>query len=727
MTNRILKSIAALLAVVQAILPARPAWAVVDVDANVINNFHVAWDGTGASTYLVPCASGDLSGDGINDLVMVEGNADTQGRSNNGAVYVVYGPISGQATVKPIATTFNTRIDGAATNDTLGVHNNAPGCHVFDLNNDGQLDLALAATGSGSNSGAVYGVYGPLPSGTANVLDMADTSHFNLKVTRPSGTADLMYPSMADLNGDNIDDLFLELPLDDIGSGNSGSIYVLYGPTPSGTGNVRNLATSTHYNLRINGGGSSDFLSATDGGTANNGYPSFSVGDLDANGTPDLAVAVERADTQGRTDNGAFYVSTGPFPSGTGNNWTVTSSTWMVRYDGVTTSDYATRSVIADFNNDGKNDLCLNWDSANTQSRSDNGTVYCVLGPLAYSQGSVRDMNTSANWNTRFDGASAGDLIGLARLRAADLNNDGVKDLLIESDWISNNNSDDGAMYVINGGSGWPTGTGNTKDFSVASNYNTVIYDGTPTSVNEHVGASPTIVKDMDGDGVLDVVITGHWQTTTCNTTYGARLAIFYGPTGSGTGISRSVGSDSQLRFYYNTNYCGLFYNYSDDLPDLDRDGQPDLVMSYDRYDAGSYTDSGRVFFVSIATVAARVSSPSLFTNSTSPTVAWSSVSGASSYRLQVDDDPLFLSPVYDQTVGATNASVSGLTNGSSYYARVKATNGNFQQWGPVANFTIDTTPPTAPVLLTPGDASETHPSVSTQTPTFDWTDASAE
>ena len=158
---------------------------------------------------------------------------------------------------------------------------------------------------------------------------------------------------------------------------------------------------------------------------------------------------------------------------------------------------------------------------------------------------------------------------------------------------------------------------------------------------------------------------------------------------------------------------------------DLDGDGIKEIAMSSYQSDIPNQCH-GRVYLVSTANPAPKITSPDLFTNVTNPTVEWTSVSGATNYRIQVDETPIFSSPVTDDTVAATTKDLSGLINAETYYARVKSTDGDYQRWGPIVTFTVDTTAP-VPGLISPGDASGTHPAVDTSTPTFKWSEGSTE
>lgn len=80
---------------------------------------------------------------------------------------------------------------------------------------------------------------------------------------------------------------------------------------------------------------------------------------------------------------------------------------------------------------------------------------------------------------------------------------------------------------------------------------------------------------------------------------------------------------------------------------------------------------------------------------STSPTLSWSASSGATSYRLQVSLNSSFSSFVLDQSnISATSFTLNGLTNNTTYYWRVNASNSaGTSQWSSVWSFTTISQP----------------------------------
>lgn len=109
-------------------------------------------------------------------------------------------------------------------------------------------------------------------------------------------------------------------------------------------------------------------------------------------------------------------------------------------------------------------------------------------------------------------------------------------------------------------------------------------------------------------------------------------------------------------------------------------------------------------------TTAGNPSSPSLSNpsnsatcQSTSLTLSWNGVSGATSYDVRVDDNNDFSSPVISQTdIAATSVSTSGLSAGTTYYWAVRTRNGcdKYSSWTDSRSFTTAAAALSAP---TPG------------------------
>jgi len=110
--------------------------------------------------------------------------------------------------------------------------------------------------------------------------------------------------------------------------------------------------------------------------------------------------------------------------------------------------------------------------------------------------------------------------------------------------------------------------------------------------------------------------------------------------------------------------------------------------------------------------------------NTTQPYLSWQDVSDRDTFSLQIDTDADFSSPeVYKQNINQSDYYLvpdEALTEGTWYW-RVRAVDqaGNASDWSGSWSFIVDTTPPSAPSLLSPIDGALTN----NYRPTFDWED----
>jgi Ca2+-binding RTX toxin-like protein len=146
-------------------------------------NDYVGWSVSGA---------GDFNGDGLADLLVAASLRSTDGRAENGAVYLVYG----KATFSKLLVSDLDQglggfaIRGASTSDRLGAQfawegggrSGEAALSSGDFNGDGLSDLLIGApnrdSNSASNSGAAYVIWGNT-TGTANPtsVDLSGTAN----------------------------------------------------------------------------------------------------------------------------------------------------------------------------------------------------------------------------------------------------------------------------------------------------------------------------------------------------------------------------------------------------------------------------------------------------------------------------------------------------------------------------------------------------------------------
>jgi hypothetical protein len=375
-----------------------------------------AWVGvTGADQLGTAIAGGDLTGDGVADLVFSAPRFQSQDR---GAVYLVPGPITatGQIDVSAV-----TRREGSNNDDLLGAalaftsDLDGPG---VDADGDGFADLLMgapqfdtAAAGNGevrllTSTGYAGGSFSTTTAtltgtasgdraGTAVAWVDADGDGFaDILVGAPdantggeaylldaglSGTVALStgrrfvgaagnesgiaVAGLGDLDGDGYSDFAIGEHLDDTSGADAGTLSLFRGGASALAAGAVNLSSA---DLRLHGEAAGDRL----------GFAVSTAGDVDGDGTLDVITGAWRNDAAG-ADAGAAYLLPGPvFALG------ALTDASVVRWTGQAASDRAGIAVAGggDINNDGFGDLLLGATLNSSGGGSNRGAAYLLLG-----------------------------------------------------------------------------------------------------------------------------------------------------------------------------------------------------------------------------------------------------------------------------------------------------------------------------------------------------------
>ncbi|MBI2339387.1 MAG: FG-GAP repeat protein [Deltaproteobacteria bacterium] len=412
-----------------------------DADAKLIGET----DDNDAGRSLAP--AGDFDADGFDDI-LVGAYGESSAATGAGAVYVVYGPVSGSVDLS----TAGAKLLGEADGDMAGYAVSSAG----DVDGDGNVDLIVGAyqeDGGGSDAGAAYIVYGPL-TGTA------DLSSGGAKLIGEAGgdLAGYSTSSAGDMDGDGNDDVLVGAIYNDAGGITAGAAYLVHGPV-SGT---RNLSGAEAILL---GEDASDSA----------GWAVASAGDVYGDGTGDILIGAIGNDSAGLAA-GMAYLIDGPVSGA------VDLSAADGQMEGVEDNAYAGTSVApaGDHNGDGYDDMLV---GASGES-SGAGAAYLVLGPLS---GSL----SLSGANARFTGENTGDSAGTFVSSAGDPNDDGTPDILVGAPSNDGSAADAGAVYLIYGPA---TGTTDLSDAEVK-------FTGEAAS---DAAGSVAPAGDVDGDAIDD-------------------------------------------------------------------------------------------------------------------------------------------------------------------------------------------------------------------------------
>lgn len=239
-------------------------------------------------------ALGDLDGDGTVEIVVGADHAD-DGGPDRGAVWIVsLRPDASVARVRTISATAGGLDDAPADGDLFG-HSVAS---LGDLDGDGRPELAVGADDAndgGPERGAVWVLF---LNADATVRRSQRLSGTAGGFTGTLDDGDLFGQAVAgigDLDGDGTPDLAVAATRDDDGGTDRGAVWILF-LTPDGT--VR-----AHAKISATAGGFGGTLAQDDVF----GSSLVALGDIDGEGTPDLAVGAG-GDDDGGPQRGAAWL-----------------------------------------------------------------------------------------------------------------------------------------------------------------------------------------------------------------------------------------------------------------------------------------------------------------------------------------------------------------------------------------------------------------------------------
>jgi hypothetical protein len=480
-----LAGLLALCAAAQAVMPQQTPGAAVPLSAA---NAQISGPSAGAHGGYSIASVGDVNGDGFNDLVIGAPGAGNNGRAGSGSAYVVFGkPSFGSIDLGSLGSN-GFRIDGAAAGDALGTSVAAAG----DVNGDGLMDVLVGAPGADPSArlgaGAAYVVYGR-PQGTPIDLTALGGRGYRIDGAYAGAEAGTSVANAGDVNGDGRLDQAIGMPATSSLAPVQGAAAVSYGiatdPTQLAGAHV-DLADPLAVAYTVQGQIAGDLLGASVAGIGDltgDGVPDLlvgapqdgapdrpgagaayvvagrndgsavpatsaatlellgpaagahtgavvtGIGDIDADGRPDLAVGSWGATAGGRAGNGVVDVVTslpsapGPIDlaHGIGN--------LGFRIVGALPSDLTGWSVAGggDVDGDGLPDLLVGAFGASPAGAASGGTATLIPGHPGLA-GSTIDLGLHASG---FEADGTAQMGAGSAVAVADVNGDGHADVIV--------------------------------------------------------------------------------------------------------------------------------------------------------------------------------------------------------------------------------------------------------------------------------------------------------
>jgi hypothetical protein len=518
-----------------------------DRPLNVASNYNIRFDsapGDFLSLHNSPGNSiGDVNGDGFSDLILAALGADNNG-ADSGSAYIIFSSLiqsfgTGTGMVKPLSSlaNFNIRYDGNAGDLTA-----ASGFVVADINGDKHGDLLFSgflADNNGINSGSVWLIFSSLiddvGTSTGNIKLLSNPANYNFRFDGTVAQERLGVPvpaAFGDVNRDGKNDLLLAASEADQSAFNSGSAWVLFSglikqmiQTGTPTGNNKPLSDLANFNIRFDGAGATDSITAG----------VMDIGDVNNDGFGDLLLGGLDADHNG-PQSGSLYIMLSSLMKSFGTSTgqirpLATPSNFSIRFDGSAGDNFTSGATILDVNGNGVQDLVVVGPAADNNGPN-SGSVWVFFPSLIREiietggpTGNIRLVSNPANYNLRIDGDAAGDFLGSAyTLTAHDFNGDKKEDLVLGS---FTKQSFSGAVWIIFTDllNAVGNSTGNNLPLSNPANYS-VRFDG---ASGDSVGLIQNLISgDINGDKLNDLILGAGLANH--NGAFSGSAYVFFGP-----------------------------------------------------------------------------------------------------------------------------------------------------------------------------------------------------
>ncbi len=435
-------------------------------------------------------ASGDINGDGIDDVIIGAHQADPNG-SRSGEIYVVFGTSTPFASSVKLDT-----LDGSSGFILHGIDGgDISGFSVAsgDINGDGVDDVIIGAPAGGSN-GETYVVFGKSTafSSIVELSSLDGSTGFvvggdNLTDTDRIGSS----VASGDIDGDGYDDLIIGAPLSGDNYGYYGDAHVVFGfnDTTTDTLELSSLDGTTGFVLR---------------GHIYEGFSGNAVASGDINGDGYDEVIIGAPNDSG-INSEAYVVF--------GKSTAFASSIELSSLDGSTGFTFGTGPIdtfygnavsSGDVNGDGYDDLIIGAQKAEHPNpthgnASDEGLTFVVFGKSTTFASKVERSSLDGNTGFTIHGVDFDDNSGSA-VASGDVNGDGRQDMIIGAYGADPNGSNSGETYVVFGQSSFAS----TLELSSLNGSTGYVLNGIKSLANSGIAVA---VGDINGDGRQDVII----------------------------------------------------------------------------------------------------------------------------------------------------------------------------------------------------------------------------
>ena len=424
--------------------------------------------------------------------------------------------------------------------------------------------------------------------------------------------------SAGDVNGDGFDDLIIgakDAEVPGIANTSHGRAYVVFGQSDAAAINLSAVAAvGSTLGFVINGSLKEDFA----------GFSVAGAGDVNGDGKADIIVGSPGADSQqfggsntsAGWDGGRAYVIFGKTDGGAVNllGMSTASNSLGFMINGVTSGDGTGNSVAAagDVNGDGLADVLVgakaatvpDADAFGSGNQAGAGRAYIVFGKtdtaVVYLSSVVAAIATGG---FVINGRFGNDYAGIALTGGADINGDGLDDVVIGADGadtvmnaqgtsFTSPGWDGGQAYVVFG----KTSTSKVNTMNIAATAGSTegfLING--LTAGDYSGNSVELVSDINGDGLADILVGAKGSDASGDAS--GRAYVVFGKTDNAA-VQLSAVAAGSGGFVINGQTTGDQAGYSvAALGDLNADGLADYLVGARQADSHG-SNSGRAYVV---------------------------------------------------------------------------------------------------------------------------------
>ncbi|MBL8008670.1 MAG: FG-GAP repeat protein, partial [Ignavibacteria bacterium] len=485
--------------------------------------------------------AGDINADGRSDIIVSAYEFDTV-NANTGRVYVFLS----NGTSFPL--TPNTTLTGTQLNEYYGNSISTAG----DVNADGYSDIIVGSPGfdnGQTDEGKCFAYLG-------SASGLVTTPNWTKESNEAGGLFGVSVSTAGDINGDGYADIILGgNKLDDGVQTDEGRVFLYLGK-----------------NSGVHSGSTIIYESNQPGSEF--GYSVALAGDVNGDGFSDIVVGAYRYSNGQSYEGRAFLYLGSAHPMSTTQNV-------LLEKNQASSLFGCSVSTAGDVNGDGYADVIIGASDFDN-GQTDEGAAFVY-------HGSASGLSVISNWTAESNQAAAN--FGNAVSTAGDVNGDGYSDVIVGAYHFSNQQSNEGRVFIYHGSA---SGLSASPNLTIESN-----------QTDAYFGESVSTAGDVNGDGYSDVLV-GSPNFDNGQTNEGG--AFLY--SGSSSGLSGTAS--------WTTESNQVLANYGASVSsagDVNGDGYSDVIIGAPLYDQ-SFTDAGRAYLY-------RGSSSGLST-----TASWTGTSG---------------------------------------------------------------------------------------------------